>query len=102
MCFFMLTHTSQLYDACPVCDGAAAVVLSSNPALALSARPVVRIAGSASATDLLAVSLRADPLHLTAAAESTRKVAHQRYFGGQIITSYFTGVSAGRADTRGH
>ncbi len=43
----------QLLDACPVCDGAAALVLTNNPNLAAQADgALVRIAGSAAATGL--------------------------------------------------
>ena len=62
----------QLFDACPTCDGAAAVVLTSNPDLATqSDGAVVRVAGSGSACDLLPVNERPEPLRLKAVEEST-------------------------------
>ena len=68
----------QLLDASPICDGAAAVVLTSNRALAAAGAgatgaggAVVRVAGSAAATDDLAVAARPDMLHLAAVARST-------------------------------
>ncbi len=58
------------YDAAPICDGAAAVVLTrSNEARAFTAQPV-RILGSSVATDWFRIDQRADPLHLYAAARS--------------------------------
>jgi acetyl-CoA C-acetyltransferase len=71
----VLTPPVRLLDASPVCDGAAAVVLTSSLALARGARggsgAVVRIAGSAAASDTLPVAQRPDPLELRAVALST-------------------------------
>ena len=62
----------QLFDACPTCDGAAAVVLTSNPDVAKqSDGAVIRVAGSGSACDLLAVNDRPEPLQLKAVEDST-------------------------------
>jgi len=67
-----VTPPIQLLDASPICDGAAAVVLTSCPELAAAGgRARVRIAGSAAATDELAVAARPDALHLAAVARST-------------------------------
>lgn len=57
-----------MFDAAPLADGAAAVILTSEP---VDARAVV-IASSASATDTLAVQNRRDPLWLDAAATSAK------------------------------
>src|SRR5690606_24483815 len=57
----------RLFDASPVCNGAAAVVLASADALARLGKrtgPKIEIVGSASATASLALARRADPLHL--------------------------------------
>lgn len=73
----VITAPVQLLDASPICDGAAAVVLTSSRALAQSAAaaagsaPLVRVAGSAAATDELRVASRPNPLHLAAVARST-------------------------------
>jgi acetyl-CoA C-acetyltransferase len=60
----------RLYDAAPICDGAAAVVLTrANEARAFTAQPV-HILSSSVATDWFRLDQRADPLHLYAAAKS--------------------------------
>ncbi len=58
-----------MFDAAPLADGAAAVILTSEP---VDARAVV-ISASTAATDTLAVQNRRDPLWLSAAARSTKK-----------------------------
>lgn len=63
----------SMFDAAPEADGAAAVVLTSEP---VDARAVV-IAASVSATDTLAVQHRADPLWLAAAETSANKAYTQ-------------------------
>ncbi|MCO5183579.1 MAG: thiolase domain-containing protein [Anaerolineae bacterium] len=62
-----------LFDASPIGDGAAAVVLVS----AEKAPDAVKILGSASSIDTLAVHDREDPLWLKAAEISTRKAMAQ-------------------------
>ena len=60
----------RLYDASPVCDGAAAVVLTrSNEARAYTDQPV-KILSSSVATDWFRLDQRSDSLHLFAAAQS--------------------------------
>jgi acetyl-CoA C-acetyltransferase len=62
----------RLFDASPVCDGAAAVVLTrSNEARAYTDQPV-KILSSSVATDWFRVDDREDPLHLFAAAQSAQ------------------------------
>ncbi len=62
----------RLYDASPVCDGAAAVVLTrTNEARAYTDHPV-KILSSSVATDWFRVDDRADPLHLFAASHSSQ------------------------------
>lgn len=60
----------RLYDAAPICDGAAAVVITrSNEARAFTDQPV-RILSSSVATDWFRIDQRDDPLYLYAAAKS--------------------------------
>jgi acetyl-CoA C-acetyltransferase len=60
----------RLYDASPICDGAAAVVLTrTNEARAYTDHPV-KILSSSVATDWFRIDDREDPLHLFAAAQS--------------------------------
>ncbi|MDJ0753854.1 MAG: thiolase domain-containing protein [Ardenticatenaceae bacterium] len=62
----------NLFDAAPVADGAAAVVITSHErALAMAPKPV-RIAGSAVATDGFALHDRQDILWLSAVTKSTQ------------------------------
>jgi acetyl-CoA C-acetyltransferase len=63
----------RLYDASPVCDGAAAVVLTrTNEARAYTDHPV-KILSSSVATDWFRLDDRDDPLHLFAAAHSAHE-----------------------------
>lgn len=63
----------RLYDASPVCDGAAAVILTrSNEARAYTDQPV-KILSSSVATDWFRIDDRADPLHLYAATRSAHE-----------------------------
>jgi acetyl-CoA C-acetyltransferase len=73
----MVCDPINLLDASPIGDGAAAAVLV--PAERVYARPRARVlvAGSASATDALAVHDRKDPLYLSAAYQSARKAYAQ-------------------------
>ncbi|NJN98609.1 MAG: thiolase domain-containing protein [Anaerolineales bacterium] len=62
----------RLYDASPICDGAAAVVLArNNEARAYTDQPV-KILSSSVATDWFRVDDRADPLNLFAATQSAQ------------------------------
>lgn len=71
----MLTPPVQLFDACPTCDGAAAVILTSckDTAKRTGTGLVVRVAGSGAASDILPVAERPHPLHLHAVAKSTEQ-----------------------------
>jgi acetyl-CoA C-acetyltransferase len=75
----MIADPINLLDASPIGDGAAAVVIV--PAASLRSngrdRPLITIAGSASATDSLAVHDRQDPLFLAAAYKSAKKAYAQ-------------------------
>lgn len=62
----------QLFDACPTCDGAAAVILTSD--IEKARRPdgsLIRVAGSGSASDWLQITKRPDPLRLEGVVRST-------------------------------
>jgi acetyl-CoA C-acetyltransferase len=67
------------FDASPICNGAAAIVLASGDAAARLRRdrPRVRIAASALATASLALARRADPLRLDAVTDSTERALAQ-------------------------
>jgi acetyl-CoA C-acetyltransferase len=74
----MITDPIRLFDASPMCDGAAAVVLTSRPDLARTGgRPAIRIAGSAAASDILAVNDRPEPLRLKAVEKSAKDALAQ-------------------------
>jgi acetyl-CoA C-acetyltransferase len=70
----MVATPINLLDASPIGDGAAAVVLvPAEKVASLNGKPRVTIAGSASATDSIAVHSRRDPLFLAAAHESAKR-----------------------------
>lgn len=81
----MICDPINLLDACPVGDGAAAVVLVPVDALLWSQRPVVTIIGSASATDTIAIHSRRDALWLSAANKSAQKAYSQAGVGPKDI-----------------
>ena len=70
----MISTPINLMDASPIGDGAAAVVIvPAEKVASLKGKPRVTVAGSASATDTLAVHSRKDPLFLSAAYESSKR-----------------------------
>ncbi len=73
----MVCDPINLLDASPIGDGAAAAVLVPADRVTGSPRARVLVAGSASATDSLAVHDRKDPLFLSAAYHSARKAFAQ-------------------------
>jgi len=77
----MIAEPINLLDASPIGDGAAAVLLvpfeNVNSKFTGNGSPVVTIAGSASATDSIAVHDRQDPTWLSAAALSAQKAYDQ-------------------------
>jgi acetyl-CoA C-acetyltransferase len=81
----MVADPINLLDASPMGDGAAAVLLV--PADSITARdhPMIRIIGSASATDTIAIHSRKDPLWLAAAEKSARKAYDQAKVSPQDI-----------------
>lgn len=82
----MIADPINLMDASPIGDGAAAVVMVPLEKIGLSsANPVVKIIGSAAATDSIAVHDRKDPLWLKAAELSAKKAYSQAGIGPQDI-----------------
>jgi acetyl-CoA C-acetyltransferase len=69
----MVATPINLLDASPIGDGAAAAILvPAEKVSAMPGRPKVLVAGSASATDSIAIHSRKDPLFLSAAYESAQ------------------------------
>jgi acetyl-CoA C-acetyltransferase len=73
----MIAAPINLMDASPTGDGAAALFLVPVETLASKSKPIVTIAGSASAIDSIAVHSRKDPLWLYASARSAEKAYAQ-------------------------
>jgi acetyl-CoA C-acetyltransferase len=73
----MIADPINLLDASPIGDGAAAVVIVPVDSSYMDGRPSITIAGSAAATDTLAVHDRRDPLWLTAAEISAKRAYAQ-------------------------
>lgn len=70
----MVATPVNLLDASPIGDGAAAVVIvPAEKVASLNGKPRITIAGSASATDSIAVHSRKDPLFLSAAYLSAKR-----------------------------
>ena len=70
----MVATPINLLDASPIGDGAAAVIIvPAEKVASVSGRPRITVAGSASATDSIAVHSRKDPLFLSAAYESSKR-----------------------------
>jgi acetyl-CoA C-acetyltransferase len=70
----MVSTPINLLDASPIGDGAAAVILVPAAKVdSLPGRPRIVLAGSASATDTIAVHSRKDPLFLSAAYASAKR-----------------------------
>lgn len=82
----MLSEPVSLYDAAPVGDGAAALVLTRAQVMpGRRERPAVRIAGSAVAIDAVALHDQSDPLGMAAAAESSARAYAQAGIGPDDI-----------------
>jgi len=70
----MVATPISLLDASPIGDGAAAaVIVPADKVTAAPSRPRILVAGSAAATDTIAIHSRKDPLFLQAAYESARR-----------------------------
>jgi acetyl-CoA C-acetyltransferase len=74
----MVADPVNMFDSAPDCDGAAALLISSQPS-------PVRVAASALATDTLAVHDRPDPLVFTAVQRSTQKAYEMAGIGPDAI-----------------
>jgi acetyl-CoA C-acetyltransferase len=88
----MIASPINLLDASPIGDGAAALIIVAVDALGMQIplngypkRPLIRIVGSAAATDALAVHSRKDPLWLAAAEKSSATAYHQAGVAPQDI-----------------
>ena len=77
----------RLYDASPICDGSAALVLASSDWLGKSngVQPRVRVAASAAATDSVGIADRRDLLALDGAALSSRRAYDMANMGPDDI-----------------
>jgi len=70
----MVSTPINLLDASPTGDGAAAaIIVPAERVASVKGRPRVVVAGSASATDTIAVHSRKDPMFLSAAHESSKR-----------------------------
>jgi len=81
----MVAEPINLLDASPTGDGAAAVLLVPADSIASQDRRIVKIIGSASATDSIAIHSRNDPLWLSAAEKSAKKAYNQAGVGPEDI-----------------
>lgn len=82
----MVATPINLLDASPVGDGAAAAILVPAERVAsLRGKPKITVAGSASATDSIAVHSRKDPLFLSAAYESSKRAYAMANVGPEDI-----------------
>jgi acetyl-CoA C-acetyltransferase len=81
----MVADPINLLDASPIGDGAAALVLAPASSVRTNGKPGILIAGSAAATDRLAVHDRLDPIWLAAAEKSAQKVYRQAGIGPKDI-----------------
>ena len=75
----------RLFDASPICDGAAAFVLSSAEHAGGGRHPRVRVAASAGATDSVGIGDRHDLLTLEGAVISSRRAYQQAGMGPDDI-----------------
>ncbi len=81
----MVATPVNLLDASPIGDGAAAAYIVPLEGLTRGAAPLIRVAGSAAATDSIAIHDRRDPLFLAAAYQSAKQAYAQAGVGpGQV------------------
>jgi acetyl-CoA C-acetyltransferase len=73
----------RLYDASPICNGSAALVLAAGDAVgrAAAGRPAVRVIASAGATDSVGIADRRDRLTLDGVMFSSRRAYAQAEIG---------------------
>jgi acetyl-CoA C-acetyltransferase len=82
----MIADPINLMDASPIGDGAAAaIVVPADLIKGQKGKPIIKIAGSAVATDSLAVHDRHDPLWLAAAEKSAKEAYRQAGVSPQDI-----------------
>ncbi len=81
----MIADPINLMDASAIGDGAAAAVVVPLDLVKKSSRKVIRVAGSAAATDTIAIDHRKEPLFLRAAYESGKKAYSQASMTPQDI-----------------
>ena len=77
----MIAAPINLLDASPTGDGAAAVLLVPADSIQKQNKSAIKIIGSASATDMIAIHSRKDPLLLSAAVKSSAKAYAQAQIG---------------------
>ena len=77
----MIAEPINLLDASPIGDGAAAVLLVPADSIQMENGRIIKVVGSASTTDTLAIHSRKDPLWLAAAERSSRKAYDQAGVG---------------------
>jgi acetyl-CoA C-acetyltransferase len=75
----------NVLDSAPICDGAAALILSRSDRLNGNGARAVKVAASAVATDAIALHTRKDPLWLSAVERSSQKAYAQAGVGPQDI-----------------
>ncbi len=73
----MIAEPINLLDASPTGDGAAAALLVPADSISAHDHRLIKIIGSASSTDTIAIHSRKDPLWLSAAEKSARKAYDQ-------------------------
>lgn len=82
----MVATPINLLDASPIGDGAAAAILvPAEKVMAIKGKPKITVAGSASATDSIAVHSRKDPLFLSAGYLSAKRAYDMASVGPQDI-----------------
>jgi acetyl-CoA C-acetyltransferase len=82
----MVATPINLLDASPIGDGAAAaIIVPAERVASVPGRPRITVAGSASATDSIAVHSRKDPLFLSAAYESAKRAYEMAGVGPEDI-----------------
>jgi len=85
----MVATPVNLLDASPTGDGAAAVVIVPAERVAsLNGKPRILVAGSASATDSIAVHSRKDPLFLSAAYQSAQRAYEMANVGPEDVNVF--------------
>lgn len=82
----MVATPINLLDASPIGDGAAAaIIVPAEKVASLNGKPKITVAGSASATDSIAVHSRKDPLFLSAAYLSAKRAYEMAGVGPDAI-----------------